>query len=170
MLTFCPTWKVQHSLLTSTEDSPHRKIKLFTVRQYSEQLARCSLDHLLITSDVVFHIYIIQSDWTVESSQSSPVFIAQNLIKVSVESLCICEFWAYGFLFSVQMYMSPELVLCRGHNTKTDIYSLGTTIIHMLSGSPPWVRRYPRTAYPSYLYIVSVLIRYYQNALNCLNF
>lgn len=53
------------------------------------------------------------------------------------------------------MYMSPELVLCRGHNTKADIYSLGTTIIHMQTGSPPWVRRYPRTAYPSYLYIVS---------------
>lgn len=53
------------------------------------------------------------------------------------------------------MYMSPELVLCRGHSTKADIYSLGTTIIHMQTGSPPWVRRYPRTAYPSYLYIVS---------------
>ena len=53
------------------------------------------------------------------------------------------------------MYMSPEVVLCRGHNTKTDIYSLGTTIIHMQTGSPPWVRRYPRTSYPSYLYIVS---------------
>lgn len=55
------------------------------------------------------------------------------------------------------MYMSPEVVLCRGHNTKTDIYSLGTTIIHMQTGSPPWVRRYPRTAYPSYLYIVSTV-------------
>ncbi|XP_035509349.1 mitogen-activated protein kinase kinase kinase 8 isoform X2 [Morone saxatilis] len=53
-----------------------------------------------------------------------------------------------------EMYMSPELVLCRGHNTKVDIYSLGTTIIHMQTGSPPWVRRYPRTAYPSYLYII----------------
>uniref|UniRef100_A0A1A8FXZ8 Mitogen-activated protein kinase kinase kinase 8 n=1 Tax=Nothobranchius korthausae TaxID=1143690 RepID=A0A1A8FXZ8_9TELE len=58
-------------------------------------------------------------------------------------------------LRGTEMYMSPELVLCRGHNTKTDIYSLGTTIIHMQTGSPPWVRRYPRTAYPSYLYIVS---------------
>ncbi|KTG02761.1 hypothetical protein cypCar_00004461 [Cyprinus carpio] len=57
-------------------------------------------------------------------------------------------------LRGTEMYMSPELVLCRGHNTKTDIYSLGTTIIHMMSGSPPWVRRYPRTAYPSYLYII----------------
>lgn len=55
------------------------------------------------------------------------------------------------------MYMSPEVVLCRGHNTKTDIYSLGTTIIHMQTGSPPWVQRYPRTAYPSYLYIVSTV-------------
>ncbi|KAM3593427.1 uncharacterized protein V6R79_012821 [Siganus canaliculatus] len=53
-----------------------------------------------------------------------------------------------------EMYMSPELVLCRGHCTKTDIYSLGTTIIHMQTGSPPWVQRYPRTAYPSYLYII----------------
>ncbi|XP_076617089.1 mitogen-activated protein kinase kinase kinase 8 [Chaetodon auriga] len=57
-------------------------------------------------------------------------------------------------LRGTEMYMSPELVLCRGHNTKVDIYSLGTTIIHMQTGSPPWVRRYPRTAYPSYLYII----------------
>ncbi|XP_019942811.1 mitogen-activated protein kinase kinase kinase 8 [Paralichthys olivaceus] len=57
-------------------------------------------------------------------------------------------------LRGTEMYMSPEVVLCRGHNTKTDIYSLGTTIIHMQTGSPPWVRRYPRTAYPSYLYII----------------
>ncbi|XP_041817387.1 mitogen-activated protein kinase kinase kinase 8 isoform X2 [Chelmon rostratus] len=57
-------------------------------------------------------------------------------------------------LRGTEMYMSPELVLCRGHNTKADIYSLGTTIIHMQTGSAPWVRRYPRTAYPSYLYII----------------
>ncbi|XP_034028312.1 mitogen-activated protein kinase kinase kinase 8 [Thalassophryne amazonica] len=57
-------------------------------------------------------------------------------------------------LRGTEMYMSPELVLCRGHTTKTDIYSLGTTVIHMQTGSPPWVRRYPRTAYPSYLYII----------------
>ncbi|KAL6098123.1 map3k8 [Pungitius sinensis] len=57
-------------------------------------------------------------------------------------------------LRGTEMYMSPEVVLCRGHNTKTDIYSLGTTIIHMQTGSPPWVQRYPRTAYPSYLYII----------------
>ncbi|KAK5877264.1 mitogen-activated protein kinase kinase kinase 8 [Pseudochaenichthys georgianus] len=57
-------------------------------------------------------------------------------------------------LRGTEMYMSPEVVLCRGHNTKTDIYSLGTTIIHMQTGSPPWVLRYPRTAYPSYLYII----------------
>ncbi|XP_062235631.1 mitogen-activated protein kinase kinase kinase 8 [Platichthys flesus] len=57
-------------------------------------------------------------------------------------------------LRGTEMYMSPEVVLCRGHDTKTDIYSLGTTIIHMQTGSPPWVCRYPRTAYPSYLYII----------------
>ncbi|KAM8882015.1 mitogen-activated protein kinase kinase kinase 8 [Synchiropus picturatus] len=57
-------------------------------------------------------------------------------------------------LRGTEMYMSPELVLCRGHDTKTDVYSLGTTIIHMQTGSPPWVQRYPRTAYPSYLYII----------------
>ncbi|KAL1006746.1 hypothetical protein UPYG_G00076330 [Umbra pygmaea] len=57
-------------------------------------------------------------------------------------------------LRGTEMYMSPEVVLCRGHNTKTDIYSLGATIIHMQTGSPPWVRRYPRSAYPSYLYII----------------
>ncbi|KAL4630927.1 Mitogen-activated protein kinase kinase kinase 8-like [Arapaima gigas] len=57
-------------------------------------------------------------------------------------------------LRGTEMYMSPEVVLCRGHDTKSDIYSLGTAIIHMQTGYPPWVRRYPRSAYPSYLYII----------------
>lgn len=50
--------------------------------------------------------------------------------------------------------MSPEVILCRGHSTKADIYSLGATLIHMQTGTPPWVKRYPRSAYPSYLYII----------------
>uniref|UniRef100_A0A8B9RRQ5 Mitogen-activated protein kinase kinase kinase 8 n=1 Tax=Accipiter nisus TaxID=211598 RepID=A0A8B9RRQ5_9AVES len=50
--------------------------------------------------------------------------------------------------------MSPEVILCRGHTTKADIYSMGATIIHMQTGIPPWVNRYPRSAYPSYLYII----------------
>lgn len=65
MLTFCPIWKVQHAFLNSTEDSQHRIIKLFTARQYSEPSAICSLEHLPITSEVIFHIYIIQRDSTV---------------------------------------------------------------------------------------------------------
>ncbi|XP_009695936.1 PREDICTED: mitogen-activated protein kinase kinase kinase 8-like, partial [Cariama cristata] len=52
------------------------------------------------------------------------------------------------------IYMSPEVILCRGHTTKVDIYSMGATIIHMQTGIPPWVNRYPRSAYPSYLYII----------------
>ncbi|XP_072268771.1 mitogen-activated protein kinase kinase kinase 8 [Pyxicephalus adspersus] len=57
-------------------------------------------------------------------------------------------------LRGTEIYMSPEVVLCRGHSTKADIYSMGATIIHMQTGSPPWVKRYPRSAYPSYLYII----------------
>ncbi|KAM4705563.1 mitogen-activated protein kinase kinase kinase 8 [Rhinophrynus dorsalis] len=57
-------------------------------------------------------------------------------------------------LRGTELYMSPEVVLCRGHSTKADIYSMGATIIHMQTGSPPWVNRYPRSAYPSYLYII----------------
>ncbi|XP_069770608.1 mitogen-activated protein kinase kinase kinase 8 isoform X2 [Narcine bancroftii] len=53
-----------------------------------------------------------------------------------------------------EFYMSPEVITCRGHTTKSDIYSLGSTIIHMQTGNPPWVKRYPRSAYPSYLYII----------------
>ncbi|KAJ3611295.1 hypothetical protein NHX12_021311 [Muraenolepis orangiensis] len=60
-------------------------------------------------------------------------------------------------LRGTEMYMSPEVVLCRGHDTKIDLYSLGATIIHMQTGSPPWVTRFPRTAYPSYLYIIHKL-------------
>ncbi|XP_053114800.1 mitogen-activated protein kinase kinase kinase 8 isoform X1 [Hemicordylus capensis] len=57
-------------------------------------------------------------------------------------------------LRGTEIYMSPEVILCRGHTTKADIYSLGATIIHMQTGFPPWVNRYPRAAYPSYLYII----------------
>ncbi|OCT75560.1 mitogen-activated protein kinase kinase kinase 8 [Xenopus laevis] len=57
-------------------------------------------------------------------------------------------------LRGTEIYMSPEVVLCRGHSTKADIYSMGATIIHMQTGYPPWVKRYPRSAYPSYLYII----------------
>uniref|UniRef100_A0ABM5GN72 Mitogen-activated protein kinase kinase kinase 8 isoform X3 n=1 Tax=Pogona vitticeps TaxID=103695 RepID=A0ABM5GN72_9SAUR len=57
-------------------------------------------------------------------------------------------------LRGTEIYMSPEVILCRGHTTKADIYSLGATIIHMQTGIPPWVNRYPRAAYPSYLYII----------------
>jgi len=136
------------------------------------------MSHLPITSQVVFHIYIIQSDWTVENSQSIPVFKValqkeENLLwilKASAHVGSVLILVIFLVFPSVQMYMSPELVLCRGHSTKTDIYSLGTTIIHMLSGSPPWVRRYPRTAYPSYLYIVSVLCRFDHGESECLLF
>ncbi|CAH2282196.1 mitogen-activated kinase kinase kinase 8 [Pelobates cultripes] len=57
-------------------------------------------------------------------------------------------------LRGTELYMSPEVVLCRGHSTKADIYSMGATIIHMQTGNPPWVKRYPRSAFPSYLYII----------------
>ncbi|XP_075068118.1 mitogen-activated protein kinase kinase kinase 8 [Mixophyes fleayi] len=57
-------------------------------------------------------------------------------------------------LRGTEIYMSPEIVICRGHSTKADIYSMGATIIHMQTGNPPWVKRYPRSAYPSYLYII----------------
>ncbi|XP_038611667.1 mitogen-activated protein kinase kinase kinase 8 [Tachyglossus aculeatus] len=57
-------------------------------------------------------------------------------------------------LRGTEIYMSPEVILCRGHSTKADIYSIGATLIHMQTGSPPWVKRYPRSAYPSYLYII----------------
>ncbi|KAM4689650.1 mitogen-activated protein kinase kinase kinase 8 [Discoglossus pictus] len=57
-------------------------------------------------------------------------------------------------LRGTELYMSPEVVLCRGHSTKADIYSMGATVIHMQTGNPPWVKRYPRSAYPSYLYII----------------
>ncbi|XP_051658366.1 mitogen-activated protein kinase kinase kinase 8 isoform X1 [Manacus candei] len=57
-------------------------------------------------------------------------------------------------LRGTEIYMSPEVILCRGHTTKADIYSMGATIIHMQTGIPPWVNRYPRSAYPSYLYII----------------
>lgn len=93
-------------------------------------------------------------------------------LRVPVGSVSVCltqQHITFGLCFIVflswlifsdnssQIYMSPEVILCRGHTTKADIYSMGATIIHMQTGIPPWVSRYPRSAYPSYLYIVSAL-------------
>lgn len=84
---------------------------------------------------------------------------AQNVIKSSLVVVFPCWVISCFFNYFSQIYMSPEVILCRGHTTKADIYSMGATIIHMQTGIPPWVNRYPRSAYPSYLYIVSVLSR-----------
>ncbi|TEA34581.1 hypothetical protein DBR06_SOUSAS16910019 [Sousa chinensis] len=90
-------------------------------------------------------------------SKTSPPFPAsahktrQNLHNKQEASICALQNldgW------DSQIYMSPEVILCRGHSTKADIYSLGATLIHMQTGTPPWVKRYPRSAYPSYLYII----------------
>jgi serine/threonine protein kinase len=35
-------------------------------------------------------------------------------------------------------YMAPEVVMQTGHGRKSDIWSLGGTVLHMVTGSPPW--------------------------------
>jgi serine/threonine protein kinase len=35
-------------------------------------------------------------------------------------------------------YMAPEVVMQTGHGRKSDIWSFGGTVLHMVTGSPPW--------------------------------
>ncbi|KNC52195.1 STE/STE11 protein kinase [Thecamonas trahens ATCC 50062] len=40
-------------------------------------------------------------------------------------------------------FMAPEVVLQTGHGRKADIWSLGCTLVEMLSGRPPWADQSP---------------------------
>ncbi|XP_017390809.1 mitogen-activated protein kinase kinase kinase 8 [Cebus imitator] len=113
----------------------------------------CKLVCVFLTYEYIKHFIL----------KKFPLILASNIVFMSTKAVLV------DFGLSVQMtedvyfpkdlrgteiYMSPEVILCRGHSTKADIYSLGATLIHMQTGTPPWVKRYPRSAYPSYLYII----------------
>ncbi|XP_036017051.1 mitogen-activated protein kinase kinase kinase 8 isoform X3 [Mus musculus] len=98
-----------------------------------------------------------------EDKEKNGVQTASNIVFMSTKAVLVDfglsvkmteDVYLPKDLRGTEIYMSPEVILCRGHSTKADIYSLGATLIHMQTGTPPWVKRYPRSAYPSYLYII----------------
>eukprot|EP00127_Corallochytrium_limacisporum_P004389 Clim_evm23s159 gene=Clim_evmTU23s159 len=43
-------------------------------------------------------------------------------------------------------WMSPEMVLGAGYGRRTDVWSLGCTVIEMMTGKPPWYKLEPMAA------------------------
>lgn len=42
--------------------------------------------------------------------------------------------------------MAPEIILLEGASTNSDIWSLGSTVIELVSGSPPYIDLAPMAA------------------------
>jgi len=63
-----------------------------------------------------------------------------------------------------QIVFSPEKALGQGHGYKSDLWSAICVLIHMLTGYPPWVRKYPNIG--ALLYVVSNKKTYCVKALN----
>ena len=48
-------------------------------------------------------------------------------------------------------HFSPEKAQCVGHGHVADVWASMCVLIHMLSGSPPWVKRFPNLSTLSYI-------------------
>eukprot|EP00759_Apiculatamorpha_spiralis_P017284 PhF_6_TR23317/c0_g1_i2/m.32956 len=52
-----------------------------------------------------------------------------------VDDCCLTERHS---MIGTPVWMAPEVVRCEGHNWSTDIWSLGCTVLEMLTGEPPF--------------------------------
>lgn len=63
-------------------------------------------------------------------------------------------------LVGTPTHFSPEKAESRGHDFKSDLWAACCVLLHVLSGDPPWVRRYPNATALHFLvrYCVSALL------------
>ncbi|HRU01416.1 MAG TPA: serine/threonine-protein kinase, partial [Victivallales bacterium] len=57
-----------------------------------------------------------------------------------------------GFVLGTPIYMPPEMFEGEEATIKSDIYSFGATIFHLLTGSPPFVGESSKELYKKHLY------------------
>ena len=50
-----------------------------------------------------------------------------------------------------QPYWSPEKAASMGHGFASDLWAAICILVHMLSGYPPWTRRYPEMQWLHYI-------------------
>lgn len=65
-------------------------------------------------------------------------------------------------LVGTPTHFSPEKAESSGHAFKSDLWAAICVLVHILSGDPPWVKRYPSATAIHFL-VKNILIDIYQS-------
>jgi len=113
------------SLLKSFGPMSGEMIKPY-LRQLLEGLSYLHQNHI-IHRDIKGANILITPDGTAKLSDFGAAALVDDANATQRKSMCGTPFW-----------MSPEVVRAEGHNWSADIWSLGCTVLEMLTGKPPF--------------------------------
>lgn len=110
--------------------------------QLSEHLAQSITLQLLTGLSYIHSRNIIHRDIKTSNiliAKDSIVKIADFGVSVNSEKLCINSKYFNGSLY----WMAPELFIGENYDNRVDTWSLGCTIIEMITGKVPFIDEYP---------------------------